>query len=171
GPLISLSILKLAEQRHLLLFAAHHSIADGSSMAVVLQELLQRYSAHVHQRMDEFPPALQFREYISWLEQQEQQGRFYAAEHFWEKKLPEPFPLLSLPFDHPRLPYKTFAGTHVHMTLEADLQQALRELGRREGCTLYMVLLAAYLLWLHRVSGQDEIVVGLPMAGRISAGS
>ncbi len=171
GPLVRLSMLKLAAQCHLLLFAAHHIIADGWSITLVLQEIAQMYTAPRQHRPYHLPPVLQFREYVHWQEQQVQQGTFLADERFWLAKLAEPFPVLALPFDHPRSPYKTFTGARVHMAIDADLQQALRQLARQYGCTLYMVLLAAYLLWLHHVNNQDDVVVGVPTAGRICTGS
>jgi glutamate-1-semialdehyde aminotransferase/acyl carrier protein len=171
GPLVSLSILKLEPQQHLLLFAGHHIIVDGWSITLALQEIAHVYTAQVQQRPYQLKPPLQLREYVYWQEQQERQGMLLADERFWTARLSEPFPALALPLDHPRTPYKTFAGARVHLGLEADLQQALRQLASRHNCTLYMVLLATYLLWLHHVSGQHDVVVGVPTAGRICPGS
>ncbi len=160
GPLFRAAILRLAKDRHLLVLTAHHIVCDGSTFGVLLEDL-----ANAYRGVPGTPAPLQFREYLK-LSQGTQ-----SAREYWLAQCAGPLPALHLPADHPRPPVKTFHGHRIALHVDAALADSLRAAARRNGCTLYMALLAGFDLFLHRVTGQDEAIVGIPVTGRSVPGS
>jgi amino acid adenylation domain-containing protein len=167
GPLVRAALIRLGAADELLVLALHHIVCDGwSTSAVLLKELSELYSAYelgIEPRLPELP--IQYADFAAW------QRRWLAGEMlerqlgYWRDRLAD-LPVLDLPTDRPRPAVPTFRGAEEEVAMPAWLTDALRALGRREGCTLFMVLLAAFQVLLARYSGQDDIVVGAPVAGR-----
>jgi len=167
GPLLRVHMLECEPDRHILLLVIHHLIADGWSMSVLFAELSQAYNAY---RRDESPerPALpvQYADYTAW------QRDWLAGEElsrqitYWREQLADAPALLELPTDRPRPAIQTHAGAWHQMTLPAELTAAIHELGRNEGCTLFMVLVAAFDVALAHHAGTTDVVIGTPIAGR-----
>jgi amino acid adenylation domain-containing protein len=166
APLFRFHILKLEEKKHLLVFTAHHIIADGWSMGVILQELATVYSAECQNFDTRLKPPMQFREYIKCQEQQSQTPEMKAHESYWIEKFQAESPTLNLPTDRPRPPIKSYQGSRQTIKLDANLYREVKNFSQANSCTLFMTLLGVYTTLLNRLTGQEDIVVGVPSAGR-----
>ncbi|TPG89204.1 amino acid adenylation domain-containing protein [Brevibacillus laterosporus] len=161
APLLRVALLRIKEDRYMLLFDMHHIISDGVSMNVLVEEFAKLYEG------EELPPLrIQYKDYAVWQQDWMQSGRYKAQERYWLEKMSGELPVLELPTDYPRPAVKSFKGEQVGFTLDAEMTRELHRVAREHGSTLYMVLLAAYSAFLSRYSGQSEIVVGSPIAGR-----
>jgi natural product biosynthesis luciferase-like monooxygenase protein len=171
APLFRAQILKLEEQLHLLVLTAHHIITDGWSMGIILQEIAQLYSTECQGVVCQISSPQQFREYVNWQEEQRQKEKMAVHESYWLEKFASSIPVLDLPTDRLRLPIKTYRGNRQTIKLDADLCRQLKQLSTQKGCTLFMTLLSVYTTLLHRLTGQDDILVGIPTTGRSLKGS
>ncbi|WP_223270081.1 type I polyketide synthase, partial [Nostoc sp. 'Peltigera membranacea cyanobiont' 213] len=171
GPLFRIHILKLEERLHLLVLTAHHIVIDGWSMNLILQEIGELYSAACQGVVSQLQLPMQFREYINWQEQQSQTGKMANHESYWLEKFGKSIPVLNLQTDYPRPSIKTYKGSRQSIRLDANLCREIKKLNREQGCTLFMTLLAVYTVLLHRITIQDDLVVGIPAAGRSLEGS
>ncbi|MBN1991918.1 MAG: amino acid adenylation domain-containing protein [Anaerolineae bacterium] len=171
GPLFRAGLLKLAANRHVAALTAHHIVADGWSAGVLMQELGARYSAICQGRQIQWDPPMQFRTYAEWLAQQNQTKAMAAHEAYWLAQFANSIPVLNLPTDHPRPAIRTYRGRRKSVRLPAHLGRKLRQVGLEHNCTLFMTLLAAYIVLLHRLTGQDDVRVDIPTSGRTLEGS
>ncbi len=166
GPLFRAGVLGLGPQDHALWLVFHHVIADGSSVAILLRELAAFYRARLA-GADAGLPALpvQYLDFSTW--QRETQAVPAAADlAYWHTQLGGNLPALELPSDRPRPPVLSYRGARLPIAIEADIVAGLREIGRRESATLFMTLMATFQILLYRQSGQEDVVVGFPIAGR-----
>jgi iturin family lipopeptide synthetase A len=170
-PLWRVHILKLEEKLHLLVLTGHHIIVDGWSMGVILKELSALYSAECQGVVCQLKPPMQYREYIEWQAKYEQSEEMATNEAYWLKQFANSIPVLELPTDRPRPPIKTYNGSKQSVRIDASLGRQIKRVSTEKGCTLLMTLLAVYTTLLHRLTGQDEILVGLPTAARSLEGS
>jgi iturin family lipopeptide synthetase A len=166
GPLFRVNLVKLEPQTHLLWFTAHHIIIDGWSIGSLLQEITTLYSAECQLTGCELQPTLQFRDYINWLDQQSLNPEMGGHQAYWLKQFSDTIPILDLPCDRPRPSIKTYNGARASLKLETNIYNQLKKLSSRNGCTLFMTLLSIYTLLLHRLTNQDDIVIGVPVAQR-----
>lgn len=167
GPLIRIALVRLGEEEHLLLLTLHHIISDGWSTGVLFRELAALYEAHTGGQSSQLAPLpLQYADFAVWQRQGLQGEALDKQLAYWKQQLGGSLPMLELPTDRPRPPVQDSRGAQQSMTLPKNLSEALKALSQREGVTLFMTLLAAFQLLLHRYSGQDDILVGTPMAGR-----
>ncbi len=164
GPLFRCTLLGLGEEEHLLLVTLHHVAADGWSLGILVRELSLLYRAFRQGEPSPLPePVLQFADFAQW--QRRVLGAQEADLVYWRRQLAA-VPALELPTDRPRPPLQTFRGAQAHFLLEPELTEALRRFARQEKATLFMVLLAGLQALLKRYTGQDDIAVGTPIAGR-----
>src|SRR5438270_8087351 len=169
GPLWRLRLLRLQAEHWVLLLTMHHIITDGWSMQVLFQELTQTYQAQQHGRLLELPALpIQYADYALWQRQWLQGARLEAQLAYWRERLAGLEPL-QLPTDHARPSVQSYRGAQQVLHLPASLQQQLQALSRQEGVTLFMTLLAGWLLVLQRYSGQSDLAVGTPIANRTQA--
>ncbi|MEA5627146.1 non-ribosomal peptide synthetase [Nostoc sp. UHCC 0251] len=166
APLFRFHILKLTEKHHLLMFTAHHIIVDGWSMGIILQELAALYSAECQNFDTRLKSPMQLTEYIKWQEQQSQTPEMKVHESYWLEKFQAATPILDLPTDRPRPLIKSYKGSRQTIQLDANLSRRIKNFSRENSCTLFMTLLSVYTTLLHRLTGQEDIVVGVPAAGR-----
>ncbi|EKS9888322.1 amino acid adenylation domain-containing protein, partial [Burkholderia pyrrocinia] len=166
GPLFRAALVRLDSERHLLVMTAHHIICDGSTFGILLEDLARAYAGAA-------PAAapLQFREYLKQLDGQRHSPETKANRAYWLAQCAHRADPLNLPLDYPRPAVKTFHGERVSVHLDAAEAASLRAAARQNGCTLYMMLLAGFNMFLHRIAGQQEIVTGIPVTGRSVAGS
>ena len=162
-----MKLLRLAPERHVVLFTLHHIIADGTSFGVLVREFSLLYPAFVEGRANPLPPlALQYRDYAAWQNAQLQDGAFVTHRDYWQAQLGGELPVLTLPLDFPRPAALTFPGREPPFTLDRARLDGLQALARRHDATLFMVLNALVKVLLHRYSGQTDIIIGSPIAGR-----
>ncbi len=167
GPLLRVCLVRLDEQRHVLLITLHHIVSDGWSIGRLMHELDTLYSAFAAGLADPLPAlGIQYADYAAWQRQWLQGEVLQGQLAYWREQLADAPPLLELPTDHPRPPVQNYVGGRVDFTLDAALTAALKRLAARHDSTLYMTLLAGWAMLLARLSGQDDIVVGMPVAGR-----
>ncbi|HYO51161.1 amino acid adenylation domain-containing protein, partial [Archangium sp.] len=167
GPLLRAKVLRLAREEHVLLLVMHHIVTDGWSTNVLLRELSELYPAFEAGGVPALPElALQYADYAVWQRQWLRGEVLEAQLSYWKKALAGAPQALELPTDRPRPQVQTFQGAHVKVQLPLALSQEVRALSHREGATLFMTLLAAFQVLLARYSGQTDIVVGTPIAGR-----
>ncbi|TAN70493.1 MAG: amino acid adenylation domain-containing protein [Methylobacter sp.] len=166
GPLFYATLLKLGAERHLLALSAHHIIGDGPSMGTVLNEIMALYEAAYRGEAAKLATPIQYRDFVRWQQTQMDSAAMAAHEAYWLQQFANPIPALDLPGDYQRPSIKTYNGARAWSEIEPGLLQALKNLGGKHGSTLYMVLLAVYSVLLHRLSGQDRLVIGAPYTGR-----
>jgi amino acid adenylation domain-containing protein len=166
GPLLRPALLKLHDQQHLLLLAMHHIITDGWSLGVLVRELTILYAARHGSPATLAPLPIQYPDFALWQRQWCDSDQCASQLDYWRRTLAGAPPLLALPTDYPRPPIQTFRGARQLCTLPAPLVPALRGYCQALGGTLFMGLLAAFALLLARISGQDELLIGAPIAGR-----
>ena len=166
GPLFQVSVLKLEAELHWLLLLAHHIVVDGWSIDVILHELGAIYSANCRGRPHSLEQPLQFRDYVHWQGRQQGSAAMAADQAYWLEQLAGEIPVLTLPTDYPRPTIQTYRGDRTSHMIDADDYHALEQLSARQGCTLFMTLLASFHLLLHHLSGQDDVVIGISAVGQ-----
>ncbi len=166
APLLRVHVFSRAEDEHVLVLTAHHIAVDFWSLAVLLDELRTLYPALCTGADVELPPASEYLDYLRRERSLTQGGEGARMLEYWRAQLGDEPPPLELPADRARPPLQSYRGATHAFRFSRELTAGLRELARAEGVTLYMLLLAAYQALLHRYSGQDDIVVGSPVAGR-----
>ncbi len=166
GPLIKLQILNESSNQHILLISMHHIISDGWSIHIFMKEMLVLYQAfHSKQSCPLAELPIQYIDYAEWQRQELQKNQCQQQREYWGKQLKDA-PVLELPSDNPRTPLMNADGCLFNFQIETKLADQLRELSRKQGATLFMTLMACFQVLLHRYSGQDDICVGTPTAGR-----
>jgi amino acid adenylation domain-containing protein len=167
GPLLRLRLVKLDDAEHRLYLTLHHIIFDVASIYdVFMPELAAVYGAFSVGKASPLPePAIQYADYAHWQRQQQREEALIEPLPYWREILHDA-PVLQLPTDHPQPQQPTFHGALQPFPLSKALTGALKELSQREGVTLYMTLLTAFAIVLHRYAGQDDIVIGTPISSR-----
>lgn len=165
------SLLKLADDHHVLALSSHHIISDGPSMGVVLHEIIQNYANLKKGLPLVVKPALQYRDFLQWQQQLETDAITKAHEAYWLNQFSTPVADLTLPYDFPRPQVKTYQGARAWAHIDPALLKAVRELAGKNASTLYMVLFAAFSILMHRLSEQRRIAIGAPYTGRSISGS
>ncbi|MEY3898444.1 MAG: hypothetical protein RLZZ214_3966, partial [Verrucomicrobiota bacterium] len=164
GPLFRLHLVRLSAERHELLFTAHHLVCDGWSFGMILAELAAAYTARKAGRLPKLPPAMSFADYAR------MDRPDIDAERFWVGKFATGAPVLELPTDRPRPQVKTYAGAMEAITLDSERYARLKKASPKLGGTLFATLLSSFATLLHRLTGQDDLVIGIPAAGQTRIG-
>jgi amino acid adenylation domain-containing protein len=166
GPAVRFRLIRLANGDHVLLRVWHHIVWDGWSMSVFDRELSALYAAIINRHEPKLPALpIQYADYAVWQREWLQGAVLEQQLAYWKARLAGAA-TLELPTDRPRPPVLSSRGARAVFDLSAPLVPRLKELGRREGATLFMTLLAVFQVLLARYSGQSDIVVGAPIAGR-----
>ncbi|MFB8047823.1 amino acid adenylation domain-containing protein [Streptomyces rubiginosohelvolus] len=166
-PLFRVRLLRESEQEHVLLVTMHHGVSDGWSVGVLFRDLAALYEAFCEGRPSPLEPLpVQYADYTLWQRQWLADGVRTRQVEYWRKQLTGVDPRLSLPTDRERPPVKTYSGAREVFRCPAELLDRLRTVGARYDATLYMTLLAAYTVVLHRYTQQDDIAVGTVVANR-----
>ncbi|UPK71694.1 non-ribosomal peptide synthetase [Chitinophaga filiformis] len=167
GPLLRACIWQLEAEAYVFVLVLHHIIADEWSMGILMEELLTVYNAY---REGDQPAlsdlTIQYKDYSAWQEAVLQGERAAAAREYWTQLLHEPLPLLSMPTDRQREPVMTHQGERIDMMIPVPVFKTLQHLLREENSSLFMGLLSLVYVLLYRYSGQTDIIVGTPVAGR-----
>jgi amino acid adenylation domain-containing protein len=167
GPLLRAVLLKLDELEHVLLVTMHHIISDGWSMGVLVREMATLYEdCSTGKRSSLAGLPIQYADFAHWQREWLRGEVLDDALHYWKQQLAGAPSVLELPTDRPSPAIQTFNGARQPLTLPEGLTEQLRSLGQKDGATLFMTLLAAFQTLLSRYTGQQDILVGSPVAGR-----
>jgi surfactin family lipopeptide synthetase A len=167
APLFRVTLIRLADRSHVLLLTMHHIISDGWSMDILVRELAalyQSYCANQPSTLPELP--IQYADFASWQRQWLMGVVLDRQLAYWKQQLSGAPSLLELPTDRPRPAIQTFNGKTASLEIDRELTQQLKSIGQKSGATLYMTLLAAFATLLYRYSGQEDLVIGSPIANR-----
>jgi amino acid adenylation domain-containing protein len=166
-PPLRACLLRLAEREHVLLRTVHHIASDAWSLGVLDRELATLYDGLVTGRQDPLPELpIQYADFSVWQRRRMESDALQRQLAYWKRQLEAAPPLLELPGDRPRPAASSYRGAEASLLLPESLRVALGALSRKEGGTLFMTMLAAFQLLLARWSGQRDVVVGAPIAGR-----
>jgi amino acid adenylation domain-containing protein len=167
GPLLRARLLRLGSEDHMLVFTMHHIISDGWGLGILVRELETLYAAFVAGKPSPLPPLpIQYVDFAHW------QRRYLTGDvlenhlRHWQERLGGTLPVLELPADRPRLAIQSFRGAGEQIVISPEFNAQLNALARREGVTLFMLLLAAFNVLLYRYTGEEDIIVGSPIANR-----
>lgn len=167
GPLLRPTLMRLADEDHIIICTMHHIIADGQSFEVVIAEMSQLYTAMNGGRPSSLPEvAVQYVDYAAWQRQWLQGEELETRLNYWRKQLADAPARMNLPQKQTRRKVQGFKGARQELTLSPELVAGLKELTRRESMTLLMTLLSGYVLLLNRYTGDEDIVVGSTYANR-----
>jgi amino acid adenylation domain-containing protein len=166
GPLVRASLIRLEAKNHILAFTSHHIVCDGWSTNVLLQELSQVYNAALSGQAAQLEPRMAFSDYAREQERHFQSVDGEKNEVYWKQQFIHPPPLLSLPTDRQRPTLRSFNGSTYRKRIGEEAYKNIKKAGARQKCTLFVTLLAGFQALLSRLSGQDDIVVGIPAAGQ-----
>ncbi len=171
GPLLRVTVIRCAEQEHVLVLTAHHIILDGWSVGVFRQELAQLYTAFRAREpspLQELP--FQYADFTLWQRQRLDEEDLTPQLEYWQRQLSDLPPLTELPQAKVRPAVETFAGGREHFVLPPSLGEPLAAFGRREGATLFMTLLAGFQALVHRYTVERDVPIGTVLAGRDQPG-
>ncbi|MCY1022330.1 non-ribosomal peptide synthetase [Pyxidicoccus sp. MSG2] len=167
GPLVRATLLRVSDEDQVLLFVTHHIVCDAVSFYWMASELNTLYLAHSRGEEPRLPALpVQYADFAHWQREWLQGEALEAQRAWWTERLAGAPPVLELPTDRPHPPAQTFRGVILPVPLPATLPAAVRELARKAGVTPYMAMLAGFGALLSRYSGQSDLVVGTPFAGR-----
>jgi amino acid adenylation domain-containing protein len=170
GPLFSTEVIKLDEGEHLAILTVHHIICDGWSYGILVAELARIYSALNIGIAIELAPVEYLSEY-AFLEQKKiDSAETIDTEAYWVEKFTNLPPILDLPADYPRPPIRTFDSACEDYLLRADLVRDIKQLGVKNGCSLMTTFLAAFEVFLSKLTGQTEFTIGVPTSGQTASG-
>ncbi|SDH29118.1 non-ribosomal peptide synthetase [Chitinophaga filiformis] len=169
GPLLTSKLVKTGEQQFYFLLNMHHIISDGWSIETLLKELLFYYNNHVNGTQHTLPPlTIQYRDFTIWQQQLLSAGKLSAAGAYWNNRFSGGAPVLDLPADRPRPPIMTASGRQQWFSLDASLSAKLQELTRQERVSWFMFFVASFKALFFKYTGQEDIVIGTPVANRTS---
>ncbi|UCH98461.1 MAG: amino acid adenylation domain-containing protein, partial [Candidatus Aminicenantes bacterium] len=160
-PLLRVELIKEKENRHILLFDMHHMITDGISTGLFIREFMAIYKG-------QYLPGLrvQYKDYAEWQNREKERGKIKEQEAYWLKLFAGDIPVLDLPTDYARPPLQSFAGNAVDFVVGEEETGQLNALAVKNEVTLFMLLLAICNVFLSKISGQEDIVVGTGVEGR-----
>ena len=164
APLLRVEIVKINDNKHIMMFDMHHIISDGTSMAVLVKEIIDLYDG---KQLPEL--RIQYKDFSEWQNRLLQSQEIKKQEEYWVKRFEGEIPLLHMPTDYSRPNAKSFEGDRYNFVLDKELTSAVNRLAKESGTTLFMVLMAVYNILLSKYSGQTDIIVGSPIAGRQNA--
>jgi hypothetical protein len=170
GPLFRAQMVKLHAEEHCVLITAHHIICDGWSWGVLLSDFVALYAACQQGVTAQLPETESFSEYARVHERQATAPDAMKALQYWLKALSGGIPALDLPTDRPRPLLKTYNAAREDYRLRAPLVTGLRRLGAGYGCTFFTTLLAGFTVFLHRITQQRDVLVGITAAGQLASG-
>ncbi|MCK4259525.1 MAG: amino acid adenylation domain-containing protein, partial [Halanaerobiales bacterium] len=167
APLFRVGVMKLQEDKHILLFDMHHIISDGISMGIFINEFAKFYEG---KELDKL--RIQYKDFAKWQNNLLRSDIMKKQEEYWISRFSNPIqndgqvPVLNMPTDYPRPTIQRFAGDSISFKLDKNLTQDLKRIAKETGSTMYMVLLSGVNILLSKYSGQEDIIVGSPIAGR-----
>jgi amino acid adenylation domain-containing protein len=168
GPLCRAVIMKEDRQTHLIIFTAHHIVCDGWSGGILVQDLGELYEAESVGMLVSLPPAHSFQSYVEAQSTPAEIEKVHAAEQYWKTQFSSPVEPLELPLDFLRKPVKSFAAERQRREIPDALYRDISRVAARNGCTVYAMLFSAMQVLIHRLTGQDDFVLGTVVAAQAS---
>ena len=167
GPLLRVTLLRLNSEAHVLLLTMHHIISDGWSIGIFIREMTALYETFLIGKNPPFSELpIQYADFAVWQREFLSGDELEKQLDYWKKQLADIPPVLELPWDRPRPAEQAFCGASEHFQISRELTDYLKALSKTSGATLFMTLLAAFATLLSRYTGQEDIVVGSPVANR-----
>ncbi|URZ00318.1 non-ribosomal peptide synthetase [Clostridium felsineum] len=161
APLLRVLIIKVEEEKYIIMYDMHHIIADGRSMEILIEEFVKIYSG---ERLEDLK--IQYKDYARWQNSLLESEKIKDQEKYWMDRFSDEIPVLNLQTDFSRSTIQEFNGDSVHCILDKDVTKSLKNLAKDEACTMHMVFLSAINILLSKYSGQEDILLGIPVAGR-----
>ncbi|WP_143318637.1 condensation domain-containing protein, partial [Clostridium sp. HBUAS56017] len=161
APLLRVTLVKLDEERHVMLFDIHHIVSDGVSMEIILKEIRQIYEDKGIKELE-----IQYKEFSQWQKEFLTSEIAKKQEEYWLREFSGEIPVLNMPTDYPRPSEQSFEGDKINFKLDKKVTKHLKEISTQIGATLYMTVVAAYNVLLAKYTGQEDIIIGSPVAGR-----
>ena len=161
APLIRVGLVKLGEEKYILLFDMHHIISDGVSMTILTDEFAKLYDGQELEKL-----RIQYKDYAAWQNDMLSSEVMKKQEEYWVNTFNDEVPVLNMPTDYTRPVLQSFEGASIEFKLDKVITDKLKEITKETGSTMYMVLLAVYNVLLSKYTGQEDIIVGSPIAGR-----
>jgi hypothetical protein len=167
GPLIRCSLLKESDSSYVWVLVMHHIVSDGWSMGVLHREFSEFYNAALEGRTPELSPlSIQYKDYAAWHNAQLQSEEINTHKEYWLEQFKGELPVLELPSDKARPKVMTYNGASVYRELDKATTEKLKVFSQQQGGTMFMTLQTALNILLHKYTGQEDIVIGSPIAGR-----
>jgi amino acid adenylation domain-containing protein/non-ribosomal peptide synthase protein (TIGR01720 family) len=167
GPLLRADLYQVASNKWIFTYVIHHIISDGVSMHNLIKEVLFFYDIHLKDRVNPLLPLrIQYKDYAAWQQKQLTDDVLNTHKTYWLKQFEGNLPVLELPTDRVRPALKTYNGDVINKRINAKLSNGIKTICREHDCTLFMGLLAVVNTLLHRYTGQEDIIIGCPVAGR-----
>ncbi|WP_066501828.1 non-ribosomal peptide synthetase [Abyssisolibacter fermentans] len=161
APLVRVGLVKVDKEKYILMIDMHHIISDGVSSTILKSELSKLYNGEKLDKVN-----IQYKDYVLWQQEQFQTAYFKEQEKYWLEKFKGELPILNLPTDYKRPSVQGFEGHCIDFAIDNELKQKLLNIAKENNITLYMILLAAYNILLYKYTGQEDIIIGSPIAGR-----
>jgi amino acid adenylation domain-containing protein len=161
APLLRVRLVKEKEDRHILMVDMHHIISDGTSMNILIKDFMTLYRGENLLEL-----RVKYKDFSGWQKDEKQEESIKRQEEYWLHEFAGEIPVLELPADYPRPAVQSFEGNQIPFEIDNEPTVILKALTLKTGTTLYMILLALYAVFLSKVTGQEEIVIGSPIAGR-----
>ncbi|MBP7653111.1 amino acid adenylation domain-containing protein, partial [Candidatus Dependentiae bacterium] len=167
-PLMKIKLIKICEQKFLLLFNMHHIISDGWSMNILIKDIMEFYNSKIEKRETNLKKLnIQYKDYALWQNELLDSEKIDKAREYWLEKFSGEIPVLEMPSDEQRPPVQTFRGNTFEGILTKDISDKIRKLCLKHNSSLFMFLTSAVKILLHRYTGAGDIIIGSPIAGRI----
>ncbi|MGB7606468.1 MAG: condensation domain-containing protein, partial [Lutisporaceae bacterium] len=160
-PLIRVALAKIKDKEHILMIDMHHIISDGISMGILIKEFIELYDGKELSKL-----RIQYKDFAVWQNELFKSGEIKKQEEYWLKAFEGEVPVLNMPTDYQRPSIQSFEGDNVNVELNEELTNKLKQIAKETGSTMYMVLLSACNILLSKYSGQEDIIIGSPIAGR-----
>jgi amino acid adenylation domain-containing protein len=170
GPLIKFGLLKLSNNKHHLIILVHHIICDGWSISILLKDLGKIYSAYIENKIPELTDPIPFSTYANEELLFSNSNEYKVTEKYWTDMYQHSIPVLDIPTDNPRPSLRTYKSDRLDYTLDSNLLKNLKKTGLSVGASFASTLLTSFELFLYQLTGQDDIVLGVPTAGQVVTG-
>jgi iturin family lipopeptide synthetase A len=161
APLLRVSLVEITHDEHIMLIDVHHTIADGYSLNILAQDLMKLYAG---QTLTPLPK--QYHDYVAWEKEYLASDELKKCETYWLKKMEGEIATLDLPLDFQRPANKDCSGNTVTMKIDSEMVSGLKSLAKKTETSLFMILVAAFNILLHKLTGQEEILIGTPTSNR-----
>ena len=169
GPLVRGILVRINEQEHIFIQYCHHIAFDGWSAGVVFNEIAMVYTAYNKNEQPSLPPITLYQTYVDYTSSLFQTEAYIESLNYWKNKYDRPASVLDLPCDYPRPSFRSFEGASVQKNIDAAIAKAVKVSAREHKVTVFVYLLAAYQVLLYRLSNNEDIVIGIHVAGQIMA--